>query len=121
MKDFTLKQCKYTISHKDINPYTFDDFYEYYIKDNVRLTFTYNERLKYMFKIHSGLEINIILGRTEKQTYIINDIYHMEFNREKFTKVISEWTQKITRQVVSKYHDEFLVNTKQFFILVNGI
>lgn len=66
MKDFTLKQCKYTISHKDINPYTFDDFYEYYIKDNVRLTFTYNERLKYMFKIHSGLEINIILGRTEK-------------------------------------------------------
>ena len=26
MKDFTLKQCKYTISHKDINPYTFDDF-----------------------------------------------------------------------------------------------
>lgn len=51
MKDFTLKQCKYTISHKDINPYTFDDFYEYYIKDNVRLTFTYNERLKYIFKI----------------------------------------------------------------------
>lgn len=66
MKDFTLKQCKYTISHKDRNPYTFDDFYEYYIKDNVRLIFTYNERLKYMFKIHSGLEINIILGRTEK-------------------------------------------------------
>lgn len=59
MKDFTLKQCKYTI-------YTFDDFYEYYIKDNIRLTFTYNERLKYMFKIHSGLKINIILGRTEK-------------------------------------------------------
>ena len=56
MKDFTLKQCKYTISHKNINPYTFDDFYEYYIKDNVHLTFTYNERLKYMFKIHSGLE-----------------------------------------------------------------
>lgn len=54
MKDFTLKQCKYIISHKDINPYTFDDFYEYYIKDNVHLTFTYNERLKYMFKIHSG-------------------------------------------------------------------
>lgn len=53
MKDFTLKQCKYTISHKDINSYTFDDFYEYYIKDNVHLTFTYNERLKYMFKIHS--------------------------------------------------------------------
>lgn len=26
MKDFTLKQCKYTISQKDINPYTFDDF-----------------------------------------------------------------------------------------------
>ena len=52
MKDFTLKQCKYTISHKDINPYTFDDFYEYYIKDNVHLTFTYNERLKYMFKIY---------------------------------------------------------------------
>ena len=49
MKDFTLKQCKYTISYKDINPYTFDYFYEYYIKDNVRLTFTYNERLKYMF------------------------------------------------------------------------
>lgn len=66
MKDFTLKQCKYTILHKDINPYTFDDFYEYYIKDNVRLTFTYNERLKYMFKIHSGLEINVILGRTKK-------------------------------------------------------
>ena len=36
MKDFTLKQCKYTISHKDINPY---DFYEYYIKDNVHLTY----------------------------------------------------------------------------------
>lgn len=71
MKDFTLKQCKYTILHKDTNPYTFDNFYEYYIKDNVRLTFTYNERLKYMFKIHSGLEINIILGRTEKlQTYM---------------------------------------------------
>lgn len=46
MKDFTLKQCKYTISYKDIKPYTFDYFYEYYIKDNVRLTFTYNERLK---------------------------------------------------------------------------
>lgn len=45
----------------------------------------------------------------------------MEFNREKFTKVIGERTQKITRQVVSQYHDEFLVNTKQFFILVNGI
>ena len=75
MKDFTLKQCKYTILHKDINPYTFDDFYEYYIKDNVRLTFTYNERLKYMFKIHSGLEINIILGRTEKlQIYICDFI-----------------------------------------------
>ena len=121
MKNFILQQCKYTISHKDINPYTFDDFYEYYIKDNIRLTFTYNEHLKHMFKIHSGLEINIILGRTEKQTYIINDIYHMEFNREKFTKVIGERTQKITRQIVSKYHDEFLVNTKQFFILVNGI
>jgi len=52
---------------------------------------------------------------------VINDIYHMESNREKFTKIIKERTQKLTRQIISKYHDELLIHIKQFFILINGI